>query len=147
MTADEFLKQIERYDRLIDCKLSELYRYKCLVTSVTVPTDREAVQTSGVSDKVGNIVAKIVDLEDEIDTIIDEYIDTRKRCINVIEMIRDQPLQYTIIHKHYVQYKTYAEIAVEESYSYDGIIKAKNRALKRVDAILKQKNRKNRNCI
>ena len=147
MTADEFLKQIERYDRLIDCKLSELYRYKCLVTSVTVPTDREAVQTSGISDKVGNIVAKIVDLEDEIDTIIDEYIDTRKRCINVIEMIRDQPLQYTIIHKHYVQYKTYAEIAVEENYSYDGIIKAKNRALKRVDAILKQKIRKNRNCI
>lgn len=147
MTADEFLRQIERYDRLIDCKLSELFRYKNLVTSVTVPTDREAVQTSGVSDKVGNTVAKIIDLKNEIDTIIDEYIDTRKRCINVIEMLRDQPIQYTIIHKHYVQYKTYAEIAAEENYSYDGIIKAKNRALARVDVILRKNNRKNRNCL
>lgn len=136
MTADEFLKQIEKYDRMIDGKLSELYRYKCLVTSVTVPTDREAVQTSGVSDKVGNIVAKIVDLENEIDDIIDEYIDTRKRCISVIEMLKD-PLQYAIIHKHYVEYKSYAEIAAEECYSYVWIMTVKDKALREVERIIK----------
>lgn len=147
MTAEEFLRQIERYDRLIDCKISELCRYKCLVTSVTVPTDREAVQTSGVSDKVGNMVAKIVDLENEIDTIIDEYIDIRRTCIGVIEMLKDKPLQYAIIHKHYVQYKSYAEIAAEEHYTYDGILKAKNRALQRIDKILKKNERKLRKCL
>lgn len=138
MTAEEFLKQIEKFDNLIDCKLSELYRYKCLATSVTVPTDREAVQTSGVSDKVGNMVAKIVDLENEIDTMIDEYIDTRKKCINVIEMLKD-PLQYAIIHKHYVQYKAYTEIAAEENYSYVWVMTVKDKALKEIERIINEK--------
>jgi hypothetical protein len=146
MTADEFLMQIEKFDKMIDCKLSELYRYKCLVTSVTVPTDREAVQTSGVSDKVGNIVAKIIDLENEIDTMIDEYIDTRRRCITVIEMLKD-PLQYAIIHKHYVQYKSYAEIADEESYSYVWIMTVKDRALREIERIINKKSLTNQKSI
>ena len=117
MTAIKFLEQIERADRTIDSKLSEIYKLRCLATSVTVPTDREAVQTSGVSDKVGNIVAKIVDLENEINSLIDEYIDIRQNCIEVIESISD-PLRYTVIHKHYVQYKSFVEIAEEENYTY-----------------------------
>lgn len=135
MTADKFLQQIERADRVIDSKLSEIYRLRCLATSVTVPTDREAVQTSGVSDKVGNIVAKIVDLENEIDNLIDEYIDIRQRCIKVIEALSD-PMQYTVIHKHYVQYKSFVEIAEEENYTYDGIMKVRRKAIERIEAIL-----------
>ena len=146
MTAVKFLEQIERADRTIDSKLSEIYKLRCLATSITVPTDREAVQTSGVSDKVGNIVAKIVDLENDINNLIDEYIDIRQSCIEVIESLSD-PLQYTVIHKHYVQYKSFVEIAEEENYSYDGIMKAKKRALKRIEAILQEKNTKTQNCI
>ena len=59
MNADEFLKQIERADKVISNKLYEVQRLRVLAVSTTVPTDREVVQTSGVSDKVGNIVAKI----------------------------------------------------------------------------------------
>lgn len=146
MTAEKFLEQIERADRTIDNKLSEIYRLRCLATSITVPTDREAVQTSGVSDKVGNIVAKIIDLENEIDNLIDEYIDIRQQCINVIESLSD-PLQYTVIHKHYVQYKSFVEIAEEEKYTYDGIMKVRKRALKKIEAILQEKNTKIQNCI
>lgn len=139
MTAEKFLQQIERADRTIDNKLSEIYRLRCLATSVTVPTDREAVQTSGVSDKVGNIVAKIVDLENEIDNLIDEYIDIRQRCIKVVEALSD-PLQYTVIHKHYVQYKSFVEIAEEENYTYQWILRVHNKALKEISEILKEKN-------
>ncbi len=139
MTADEFLKQIERADTLIDSKLSELYRLRCLVTSITVPTDREAIQTSGVSDKVGNTVAKIVDLENEIDDMIDEYIDTRNKCIRVIEQLTD-PLQYAIIHKRYVQYKSYAEIEDETNYSHQWIMEVRRKALREIDRIINSPN-------
>lgn len=138
MTADEFLKQIERADKLISNKLYEVQRLRLLAMSTTVPTDREAVQTSGVSDKVGNIVAKIVDLESEINDLIDEYVDLQRFCIGVIESL-ESPLQYTVLHKHYVQYKSFAEIAEEEHYSYDGIMKVKRKALEQVDVILKEK--------
>jgi hypothetical protein len=138
MTADEFLKQIERADKVISNKLYEVQRLRVLAVSTTVPTDREAVQTSGVSDKVGNIVAKIIDLENEINELIDEYVDLQRLCIGVIESVRN-PVQYTVLHKHYVQYKSFAEIAEEEHYSYDGIMKVKRKALEQVDAILMKK--------
>lgn len=138
MTAVKFLEQIERADALIDSKLSELYRLRCLATSVTVPTDREAVQTSGVSDKVGSIVAKIIDLENEIDDMIDQYIDTRNKCIGVIEMLTN-PLQYKIIHMHYVQYKTYAEIEEELNYSHTWVMEVRRDALKNIEAIINEK--------
>lgn len=138
MTAEKFLQQIERADRTIDNKLSEIYRLRCLATSITVPTDREAVQTSGVSDKVGNTVAKIIDLENEIDDLIDEYIDIRQQCIKVVEALSD-PLQYAVIHKHYVQYKSFVEIAEEENYTYDGIMKVRRKALDKIEAILQEK--------
>ena len=139
MTADEFLKRIETYDSLVEGKLNEREKLWELATKVTVPTDKEVVQTSGVSDKVGNIAAKLVDIENELDDIIDEYIDIRNECIDVIEQLADKPIEYKVIHKHYVLYKSYADISIEENYSYDGIIKAKNRALSRVDAILREK--------
>lgn len=141
MTADEFLKQIERADKLISNKLYEVQRLRLLAVSTTVPTDREVVQTSGVSDKVGNIVAKIIDLESEINDLIDEYVDLQRECIGVIESL-ENPLQYTVLHKHYVQYKSFAEIAEEEHYSYDGIMKVKRKALEQVDAILKEKSQR-----
>jgi hypothetical protein len=135
MNADEFLKQIERADTLIDSKLSELYRLRCLVTSITVPTDREAIQTSGVSDKVGNTVAKIVDLENEIDDMIDGYIDTRNKCIGVIETLTNS-LQYKVIHMHCVQYKTYAEIEDELNYSHTWVMEVRREALKNIEEII-----------
>lgn len=139
MTADEFLKQIETYDTLVEGKLNEREKLWELATKITVPTDKEAIQTSGVSDKVGNIAAKLADIENEIDSLVDEYIDVQRECISVIEKLADKPIEYSVIHKHYVLYKTFVEIAEEESYSYDGIIKAKDRALKRIDAILREK--------
>jgi hypothetical protein len=135
MNADEFLKQIERADKVISNKLYEVQRLRVLAVSTTVPTDREVVQTSGVSDKVGNIVAKIIDLENEINELIDEYVDLQRLCISIIESVKN-PVQYTVLHKHYVQYKSFAEIAEEEHYSYDGIMKVKRKALEQVDAIL-----------
>lgn len=139
MTADEFLQQIEMYDSLVDAKISERDKLWELATKVTVPTDREAIQTSGASDKVGNIAAKLADIDRELNEIIDEYIDIKVECISLIEKLADRPIEYRVIHKHYVQYKTFVEIEQEEGYSYQGIMKIKERALKRIEGFLREK--------
>lgn len=146
MTAEFFLKQIERADRAINNKLSEIYKLRQLATSIAVPIDREVVQTSGVSDRVGNIVAKIIDLEKEVNLLVDEYINIRQSCIKVIELLQD-PLQYSVIHKHYVQYKTFAEIANEEHYTYQWILKVHSRALDNITKILEEKSSKKQKSI
>lgn len=131
MTAKEYLEQIELMDTKINNKLVELYQLRCLTTSITAPTDKEAVQTSGNKDKIGSIVAKIVDLENEINSMIDDFITIKQGCISTIEKINN-PLLYNILHKHYVQYKSLVEIANEENYSYQYIVEAHGSALKAV---------------
>jgi DNA-directed RNA polymerase specialized sigma subunit len=138
LDARVYLQQIAKDDKLIQNKCVEVYQLRCLATSVTAPMGTEPVQTSGVSDKVGNITAKIVDLEAEINRMIDKFIDDKQERIKVIEQV-NEPLQYNILHKHYVQGKKFREIAEEEHYTEVHISKQHQKALKKVQKII--------NCI
>lgn len=138
MDAKEYLGQIDFLDRLIQSKQVEVYQLKCLATNVTAPMGSEPVQTSNISDKVGNITAKIVDLENEINDLIDQYIDEKQKRINMIEQI-DDPLQYSILHKKYIQKKSLTKIAEEEHFSRVWIDKNHGYALKKIQNFL--------NCI
>lgn len=138
MDAKEYLGQIEMLDELIQNKLVEAYQLRCLATSCTAPTDREPGGSGGVSDRVGNIVAKIVDLENETNDIIDRFVDLKQECIGVIEAVQP-PLWYTILHKHYIQYKPLVVIAEEEGYSYSHICDLHLRCLEKVQSILDER--------
>jgi hypothetical protein len=140
LDARVYLQQIAKDDKLIQNKCVEVYQLRCLATSVTAPMGTEPVQTSGVSDKVGNITAKIVDLEAEINRMIDKFIDDKQERIKVIEQIDDE-LQYTILHKHYVQGKKFSLIAEEEHYSTEWISKSHSKALAKVQRILDKEKR------
>ena len=135
MDARTYLQQILKDDKLIQNKCVEVYQLRCLATNVTAPMGTEPVMTSGASDKVGNIVAKIVDLEYEINELIDQYIDDKQERIAVIEQIED-PLQYNILHKYYVQGTKFKDIAEEEHYSEVHINKQHQKALAKVQKIL-----------
>ena len=138
MNAREYLEQIEYLDELINNKLVEVYQLRCLATSCTAPTDREASSSSGVSDRVGKIVSKIVDLQAETDKAIDRFIDLKQECIKVIESVKN-PLWYTILHKHYIQYKPFVLIAEEEGYTSPHISEIHRKALEEVQRILDER--------
>ena len=135
MDARTYLQQIQKDNKLIQNKCVEVYQLRCLATSVTAPMGTEPVQTSGVSDKVGNITAKIVDLECEINKMIDRFIDDKQERIKVIEQV-ENPLQYNILHSYYVQGKRFKEIAEEEHYSEVHINKQHQKALEKVQKTL-----------
>ena len=130
MTAKEYLLQVRRMDRLINNKIAELEQLRTLATSITAATDREAVQTSGVSDKVGNVVASIVDLQAEINALVDAYVNKRKEIIAQLDGIEKQkPLFYAILHGRYIQYQNLQEIAEKEGYTAQYMRKAHGEAL------------------
>ena len=135
LKAEKYLEQIKKADARIDSKLIEVYQLRCLAMKVTAQMGSESVQTSGVSDKVGNITAKIVDLEKEINCLIDKFIDDMQERIAVIEQV-DDALLYTILHKHYVQYKKFRTIAEEEHYTEVHISNKHQEALEKVQEIL-----------
>lgn len=134
--AEEYLEEIQKLDNQIQFKSEEIYRLRCLATSVTAPTDREAVNSSGITDRVGENAPKIADLSNEIEADIDALIDAKNERINAIESSVKNALQYRVLYKRYVQYKQMTEITAEEHYSYQHIIDTKGAALKRVQSYL-----------
>ena len=137
MNAKTYLQQIEKSDRLIQNKLAELYQLRCLTTSINSAMKDDVVQTTRSGDKLASVVAKIIDLEREIDSVIDDFVDLKTECVHVIEQVSDV-LQYNILHKHYVQYKSFVEIANEEGYTYPWILECHAKALKKVQDIIKE---------
>jgi phosphoglycerate-specific signal transduction histidine kinase len=137
MDAKTYLQQIEKSDKLIQNKLAELYQLRCLTTSISSAMKDDVVQTSRSGDKLADVVAKIIDLEREIDSVIDDFVDLKTECVQVIEQVSDV-LQYNILHKHYVQYKSFVEIASEEGYTYPWILECHAKALKKVQDIIKE---------
>lgn len=141
MTAKEYLKQIKNYQNTISKKESELFLLECIATSTTAPTDREPVQTSGTSDKVGNGAVDMVMLRKEIEKQKEEALKQIAECIGVIEKIRElkcdtAELQYNILHKRYVSFEKLKKIAEEENYSYDYVRELHGVALFNVKKIM-----------
>jgi CHASE3 domain sensor protein len=80
MTAKEYLQQYHNADREINAKLDQIRRLRELATKTTSMLNPDKVQTSSVN-KTEIIVARIVDLENEVDKLIDECINLKNRAL------------------------------------------------------------------
>lgn len=136
--AKKYLQEIKSYETAIHNKRIEMKQAEELATSITVPTDREAVQTSGVSDKVGNCAVRIADLIYEIEEAINKYLAEKSKRIKVIDTVLFQSVtQYDLLFKHYVEYKDLIDIAPELKLSYPYVLELHQEALKKVAKTLK----------
>lgn len=128
MRTQEYLKQIERLDRMIQNKLSEISQLKHMATSITIAPKEVNVQTTSDKDKMGSAIAKLVDLEKETDELVDKYIDKRKRIIKQIDGISDTNM-YHVLSEKYIARKDLSTIAVEMGYSFKQICRIHGKAL------------------
>ena len=116
MTTKSYLSQIERLDRMIQNKLSEIYQLKTMACSVTVSNDGERVQNSGDKDRMGTTVAKIVDLERETDELVDGFVEKRKRIVGQIDSIENVDY-YHVLSMRYIARDTFETIAEKTNWS------------------------------
>lgn len=128
MDTKKYLSQIERLDRMIQNKLSEIEQLKQMATSITIFPKEINVQTTSNKDKMGMAVAKLVDLENETDALIDEYINRRKRIIQQIDSISDTNM-YHVLSERYIMRKDLSVIAVEMGYSFKQVCRIHGNAL------------------
>ena len=138
MDTKQYLQQIERLDKMIQKKLSEIYQLKTMACNVTVSNDSERVQTSSDKDRLGSTVAKIIDLEKETDRLVDSFIDLKKETMLIIRMIKSERHR-EILFKKYLEQKSLYEIAEELGMTDRGCKKAHKRALEEFE--------KNKNTI
>lgn len=138
MEAKEFLKQPERLDLRIKNKLIEKQQWRDIALGITANTDGERVQSSGAKSKMADAVIKLVDMEAEIDSLIDELIDTKKKVIQTIEQL-DSATEYNVLHMRYIQYLSLQDIADHYNRDYGWATTTHGRALKSVQELLDKK--------
>lgn len=134
--SKKYLQQIRLYDSHIDTKLEDLHHLKEMVTKIT-PTLKDDVVSCGCDqDKLGDAIAKIVDLEAEIDRDIDRYVAAKQEISATLDKLTD-PDQLQVLHKRYVQYMTWEQIACEMNMSYRNVCYIHGKGLQTVNQILK----------
>lgn len=128
MNTVTYLLQIKKFDYMIQNKNLEIERLRTLACNMVAPTDHEQIKTSGTSDKIGNMGAKIADLSLEIDEIMNK----RHMIVNQIEQIEDADLYNVLAHIYILGYRL-EEIADLSDVSIDTIKRLKKKALKEFD--------------
>lgn len=135
MTTKDYLKQIARFESMIERKQNEVNRLDILAHSVKSPSyDPDKVQTSIVGDKMTVAVSKLLDAEKEVSELLVLYMQKRKYIIDQIDKIPDR-ISYSILIDKYVEHKTNYEIAYNLKYSERWVRKAHTRALKEFETL------------
>lgn len=134
--AKRYLQQIRHYDSRINTKIEEMHRLKAMVTKITPTLKPDVVSGGSSQDKLSDAVAKIVDLEAEIDREIDSYLEAMKKVSKTIGKISN-PDQLQVLHKRYVQNKTWEQIACDMNMTYRNVCYIHGKALMSVHEILK----------
>lgn len=133
--AKEYLKEVEKLDIRIKNKLIEQQQWREVALGITANMDGERVQSSGAKSKMADAVIKCVDTGEEIDSLIDILVDTKKDVIQTIEAL-DSATEYNVLHMRYIQYKSLQEIADHYGRDYGWATTTHGRALKSVQEIL-----------
>lgn len=136
MGAKEYLQQVYRLNELINSNLAELEQLKALATNIT-PGDlsHDRVQRPSQNDKIGNTVAKIVDLNTVINIEIDKYVDLKKEVRTKILLVPDNT-ERLILKYRYLHFLTWEQIAVNLNYTFQWVHVLHKRALKSFEKIL-----------
>jgi len=103
-----WLEKVRKLDELIDAKIAERDQLWAMATKIT-PEMSDMPHGGGVSDKVGNISAKLADLARETNDLVDRYVDYKQMVISELEKLPAK--EYGVLHRYYVQYMTWEQVA------------------------------------
>lgn len=132
MKTKDYLSQASRLNKMINNKLSEISQLRELSVSISAIGNDEKVQTSPDFDKIGTAIAKIDELENNLDKMIDEYLVKRERIIAQIDTMEEESV-YQILFSRYIEKKTFEKIATEMKYSWRQIVRLHGKALQQFE--------------
>ena len=138
MSAENFLNQLHRLNNFIISNQEELEQLRSLSTSISGSTTEERIQTSSNPDKISNIIAKIVDLEREIEEQTEQILKLQKDVRDVINQVKDND-ERLFLRYRYINFYQWKQIRYEMKCSDTQLQRIKNRAIESVEKILDSK--------
>lgn len=128
MTAREYLSQAHRLDQRIDAKIAQVATLNDLATKCTSTMTGMPRNPNRGTSTMADAVAKIVDLQTEINRDIDCLVDLKRELVAVIKAVENIEYQ-TILEKRYLCYQTWEQIAVDMGYNVRHLYRLHDEAL------------------
>lgn len=140
MNALDFLRQYEKLTFTIEANQEKIIWLQEKATKATIQEISERVQTSGTSDPVGIAVAGYIDLQH---IVSEENRQCHAAKDEIEKVLKCLPTaEYKVLYKHFVECKELYIIADEMGKSYSWTSKTKRRALKHVQEILDEREKR-----
>lgn len=128
MTTKEYLNQIGKLTFMVEAKFEELHRLQTLACRITIATEKERVKSSPDPDKMAEAVEKIIECENELNTLIKRTVNQRNQIIKMIDEL-ENPSSHKILTLRYVQDLTDKEIASKMNIAPSHVYKVQKTAL------------------
>lgn len=135
--AKTYLKRIKLYESIINDKIDEVAKLRSMILKMTPTLKDDVVTGSGSQDRLGDAVAQIIDLENEINERIDYYVALKKGVSKTLEKLTSAD-QFNVLHKRYVQFKSWEQIACEMHMTYRNVCYIHGKGLHAVSVILER---------
>ena len=135
MDAERYLNQVKKLDELIDAKIAERGQVWAMATNVTSKNSNGMPFIKGaISDPVGNGAIKLCMLEQELDRLIDRYVDYKQEVVKVLETLPEK--EYGVLHRYYIRYMTLEQIAEDMGYCERQISRIKKNGLQILEDVI-----------
>lgn len=113
MTAKEYLSEVQTLQTIIEQKKERIREIRESVLSVrSVRYDLEKVQGGGNVDRIGEAVAKMVDLEKQVENDLLNLMYRKHEVIGQIHAL-DNYRYIQVLYKRYIEFKSLQTIATE----------------------------------
>lgn len=120
MKVKQYLQQLRKLDIVINQKIEERETLRASLTSIASPDlSNERVQGGDPPGDARFVkaIARVIDLEKEIDETIDSFVDKKHLIIDQIQGLSNAAY-IDLLYKRYVEYKRLEVISVEMNYTY-----------------------------
>ena len=136
MDACEYLLQVRQMDEKINAKLAERQRLIDIAENISPrPMDGMPFSNTGtVSQTMQNAVINLVMLSQEIDRLIDQYVDKKQEVLKVLEQLPE--MDYAVLHRYYIRGMTIEQIAEDMDYCERQILRIKKKALQNLEVVI-----------
>ena len=138
MKAKEYLERAYWLDQMIDSKLEQVASLRAMATKTTTIMKRDVVSRSRNMHSMEDTIAKIADMEAEINADIDRLVELKREIGETIRLVEDPELR-VLLELRYLCYKDWPEIAGVIHRADSTIYKAHARALRAAENVMGEK--------
>ncbi len=130
MTAKQFLRQARYLDERINTKISQVSSLHDLATKATATLSDMPGSPTRNTQRMEDIIIKILMLENEINSDIDHLVDLKESILSVIKAVDDEECRL-LLEKRYLNFESWEDIAAEMCTSTKNIFRLHAQALKK----------------